>query len=115
MSEAEVGQRGGRAGRRWQPRRQARIACHRGLSDLRPDMALALLDLSESGARLVTREALTPGQPVYLVLAAPTGGRPARRQATVAWSVAAADGTFCVGVKLLRRLGADELRNLAWY
>ena len=115
MSESGAEQRGGRLVRRWQARRQARVACHRGMSDLRPDVALALLDLSESGARLVTREALAPGQQVYLVLEGPNGGRPARRQAIVAWSVAAADGTFCVGVKLLRRLGADDLRYLAWF
>jgi hypothetical protein len=115
MSESGAEPRGSRQVRRWQPRRQARVACHRGLSDLRPDVALALLDLSESGARLVTREALAPGQKVYLVLEGPSGGRPARRQATVAWSVAAADGTFCVGVKLLRRLGPEDLRQLAWF
>jgi hypothetical protein len=83
------------------------------MSDLRPDVALALLDLSENGARLVIREALAPGQRVYLVLEGPVG-RPARRQGAVAWSVAAADGTYCVGVKLLRRLGEEELRSLAW-
>jgi hypothetical protein len=77
-------------------------------------VALALLDLSESGARLVIREALTLGQRVYLVLEGPAGGRPVRRQGTVAWSVPAADGTHCVGVKLLRRLGTEELRCLAW-
>jgi hypothetical protein len=83
------------------------------MSDLRPDVALALLDLSENGVRLVTREALAPVQRVFLVLEGP-GGRPARRQGTVAWSVAAADGTYCVGVKLLRRLGPEEMRTLAW-
>ncbi len=114
MSEAGSGQRGGRLIRRWQPRRQTRIACHRGMSDLRPDVALALLDLSETGARLVAREALEPGQRVYLVLEEPSGGRTARRQGMVAWSVPAADGTHCVGIKLLRRLGPEELRDLAW-
>ena len=114
MSEPEAEQRTGRRALRWQPRRQARVACHRGLSDLRPDVALALLDLSEDGARLVTREALALGQRVYLVLKGPGGGRPARRQGVVAWSVPAADGTHCVGVKLLRRLGSEELRDLAW-
>jgi hypothetical protein len=84
------------------------------MSDLRPDVALALLDLSEGGARLVTSEALPAGQRVYLVLAGPGGGRAARRQGVVAWSVPAADGTHCVGVKLLRRLGSEELRDLAW-
>src|SRR5438270_11601284 len=110
MSESGAEPRGSRLIRRWQPRRQARVACHRGMSDLRPDVALALLDLSEGGARLVTREALPPGQRVYLVLEGPASGRVARRQGEVAWSVAAADGTHCVGVKLLRRLGAEELR-----
>jgi hypothetical protein len=114
MSESGAEQRRSRLIRRWQPRRQARVACHRGMSDLRPDVALALLDLSESGARLVSREALPPGQRVYLMLEGPGSGRVSRRQGVVAWSVPAADGTHCVGVKLLRRLGSEELRDLAW-
>jgi hypothetical protein len=101
-----------RAGRRLRPRVKVKVTCRKGTLDLGPNVALGLLDISETGCRLLHREALPAGQEVFLTLDGPTGGRPARRAAMVVWSVAAAAGTFAAGVCFDKALGYATLPHL---
>src|SRR4051812_34888605 len=66
-----------------------KVACRAGLSGMGPDIALALLDVSPYGARLMVRDLLTAGQLIEVCLY-PTGGAGGCRQtALVVWSTAA--------------------------
>jgi hypothetical protein len=100
-----------RLSRRIAIRRTIKIVCRRGSLDLGKDIALQMLDLSEDGVRLVLREAVRPNEEVCLTLSSLALVRPLKRMGNVAW-VASADGTFCAGVRLQKRLPYADLSRL---
>jgi hypothetical protein len=74
------------------------IECRRGSLGRGPNVAVAALDLSEKGIRLVTRELLKAGQNVEILLFTNDLARPARRLGRVAWSIALTGNNYCMGV-----------------
>ncbi len=102
--------------RRLSPRRPARgvlkAVCRQGALEPGPNLALSVLDLSETGARLVIREPLAPGRKVYVNLEGAGNSRPILRGGDVVWSLPTADGTFCVGVNFHKRLQPGDLLSL---
>ncbi len=111
-----AGTPGGRDRRR-EPRCLARggirVLCRKGAHGLGPNLALALLDVSQTGARLAVGPALTPGQEVDVCLMAPGWAREQRRPGLVVWCVAAADGAHLIGVRFGSRLPPAALLDLA--
>jgi len=97
-----------RAARPW-----AKAELRLGLGELGPDLGLALLDVSEDGARVRVRIAIEPGVEAEVVLWPPGATVPVRRRARVAWCRPGIQGTFLVGVRLAEPLTEDELRDLA--
>jgi hypothetical protein len=71
------------------------------------------LDISETGARLLVKEPLQTGQEVEVCLAGPAGFREIKALARVVWSLATADGAFCVGVQFEKRLPYATLQDLS--
>lgn len=102
--------------RRLSPRLPARgvlkAVCREGALEPGPNLALTVLDLSETGARLVIKEALSPGRKVYVNLEGSAGGRPILRGGDVVWSLPMTDGTFCIGVSFHKRLQPSDLLSL---
>src|SRR5262245_4201424 len=88
-----------RASRRLPPRGNVRVTCRRGTLDLGPNLAQRMLDVSETGVRLVLKAPLLERQEVYVTLEAMTGGL-VRRTGRVVWSMPAADGAYLVGIRL---------------
>ncbi len=72
-----------RTSRRRPPKGEVRAACRLGIQDLGADLPVCVLDLSETGVRLLSRRPLEPGQPLSVWLGRQDGGRPAPRAATV--------------------------------
>jgi hypothetical protein len=101
-----------RLSRRIVVRRTITIVCRRGSMDLGKDIALKMLDISEDGVRLLLREAIKPNEEVCLTLSSIALVRPLKRLGNVAWAVASADGTFCAGVRLQKRLPYADLSRL---
>ncbi len=101
-----------RRSRRRPAQRGLKAECRRGSLDLGKNLAVAVLDLSEDGARLVLREALREREAVTLWLTSVNTPRPLHCPGTVAWAVPAADGTYCVGVQFDRRLGYADFSRL---
>jgi hypothetical protein len=101
-----------RANLRKSPRGKVRITCHKGSFDLGLNLGRGLLDASESGARLIASENLKKGQEILLGLEGPGQSRPLKVPAVVIWSVEAADGTFCIGAELQKRLRYSDLQKL---
>jgi hypothetical protein len=102
-----------RAGRRLPPRARVKVTCRKGSLDLGPNLAVTLLDISQSGARLVVRGELAVRQEVFLTLEGAASGRQARRLAEVVWCVPVADGASCVGLRLQKPLPYADLDHFA--
>ena len=102
--------------RRLSPRRPARgvlkAVCRQGALEPGPNLALTVLDLSETGARLVVKESLEPGRKVYINLEGAEDARPILRGGDVVWSLPTADGAYCVGVHFHKRLLPNDLLAL---
>jgi hypothetical protein len=101
-----------RASRRLAPKARVKVVCRKGSLDLGRNLALALLDASETGLRMALSQALEPGQDVSLTLDRPTGGPRITRVGMVVWAVPAADGSFIVGIHLQKHLPFADLAHL---
>ncbi len=80
------------------------MACRAGLLGLGPNLANTLLDLSETGIRLIAREPLKRGQQVEVNLQPPHNFAPVTRAAIVIWAIRTLEGTYCAGLQFQRRL-----------
>ena len=112
MSEVNTRKNNGRGSLRRTPRGKIKIYCRRGALDLGPNLALSLLDISETGIRLILRESLKLGQDVSITLEGVGGTGPVKRLGKIVWSVPSTDGTFCTGVSLDKRLEYRQFLEL---
>jgi hypothetical protein len=85
----------------------------RGDIGLGPDLALALLDLSENGARLAVKESLQPGEEVELNLEGIWHRRPLRLMGNVTWCAPGAGDRLEAGIRFPKRLPYADLSQLA--
>jgi hypothetical protein len=100
-----------RASIRNKPRR-VRCRCHQGTLGLGPNLALSLLELSQTGASLLVKTALEPNQPVELELDGACYPKTVRVEARVVRSAPAPDGAYHVGLRFKRDLPAATLSRL---
>lgn len=112
MSEAIPRKANGRGSLRRKPRGKIKIVCQRGSLDLGANLAQSILDISETGVRLVLREPLRCGQEVSITLEGIGGSRPVKRLGKVVWSVPSADGNHCTGINLEKRLEYRQFLEL---
>ncbi len=61
MTEPASPGRNRRLAQRRPAKHRVKIVCRRGALDLGPNLAVSLLDVSETGARLIVKEAVQPG------------------------------------------------------
>jgi hypothetical protein len=101
-----------RLSRRLRAQHGIKAACRRGRMELGKDLTLAVLDVSADGVRLLVREPLQEKEEVSLTLTSISHLRPLKMMGSVAWVVASADGAFCVGVRLHKRLTHADLTRL---
>ena len=113
MTEPASAARNRRLSRRRPPKGRVKITCRRGALDLGPNLALSLLDVSVTGARLIVKQTLEPGREVSIGLEGQSSIRPIPRVAVVTWCVPAADGTFCAGVHFQKRLSYRDFLELS--
>ena len=102
-----------RLSRRKSPKGEVEVLCQKGRYGLGPNLALAVLDVSEAGIRLLLTAPLEHGQEFTLILSTPGRGRPLKAVARAVWSVETAAGTYCVGGSFERRLSFVDLVGLA--
>jgi hypothetical protein len=105
------------ANRRVAPRRRAKqaskVSCITGKFGLGANVAVALLDISETGVRLIVQSAVASGQEVQISLEPIGARRPTSMAATVAWCIALADGTHCIGARFDKPLNWTLLQGLS--
>jgi hypothetical protein len=101
-----------RMARRLQAKKSAKVHATRNWLGLGPNIAIQILDISESGIRLLLREPMETGKEFEVTLEGP-GSRPNRHLAQVVWCVALPDGSYVVGAKWEKYLPYPELLSLA--
>jgi hypothetical protein len=101
-----------RAALRRAARGGSRVACRKGVLGLGPNIAVALLDVSETGVRLLVKEALKPRQEVEVCLLAPGHVREFKHAGQIVWTVPAADGNHAVGIAFDRQLPYSAVLDL---
>jgi hypothetical protein len=90
-----------------------RVTCHKGLHDIGPNLAVALLDISEIGARLTTKTILDKGQTVSITLEGREHHRPIKLTATVVRSEEAGEEGLCrLAVLWEKRLVFSEVLKM---
>jgi PilZ domain len=89
-----------------------KATCRKGTLDLGPNLALGVLDLSETGVRLRLRQPLDAKQEVAVTLEGANHHRPLRIVGRVAWCVATAAGEHLAGIAFDKRLPYVELFKL---
>ena len=90
-----------------------RLRICRTTMGLGPNIALSLLDLSESGLRVVLKEAVTLGQEVEVQLECAGSGRILKSPAKVVRVQPGENGTFVVGLQLQKTINYGDLQALA--
>jgi hypothetical protein len=101
-----------RADPRYMPRAKVKVECRRGQSGLGPNLATGLLDLSQLGAKLTTKDELAAGTAVEISLLSAGLTKPIKVPAEVVRSEALKNDTWRLGVRFTKALTYAELRQL---
>ena len=102
-NQAPAPSRNRRLNNRRPPRSGVKVTCRKGATGLGPNIARSLLDVSESGVRLLVGEVLPEKREVEVCLQAAGQAREVRVTGRVAWCVPC-DGGACVGIQFDKRL-----------
>ena len=108
-----VSQMNRRSARRQQPRGFVKIECRKGALGMGPNIAVAFLDLSDGGVRLITKDALGPNEEAEVVLSGYGMREAIKRVGKVCWAVALENGTYCIGLHFQKRLPYRDVQFLA--
>lgn len=98
-----------RLNQRQKPKRLVKVICHRGVNDLGPNLTVSVLDVSETGIRMIVAAPFDAGQDVTLRLEGLGHLRPLKIEATVVWSVLTTEGQYCVGLRFRKCLAYTDL------
>ncbi|MBI3823095.1 MAG: PilZ domain-containing protein [Planctomycetes bacterium] len=98
---------------RRKPRGSVKVECRAGSYGLGKNLTSAVLDLSDTGARLILTEELEPASEVELIISSYGVSKPIKRLGVVRWQVKLEDGRFCIGAELQKRLDYRDWQNLS--
>ena len=107
--EREANRRGSR---RRAPKGSTKVHCYRGLIGCGPDVAHAVLDISETGASLLLKAPFKTGERLEVNLESIAHRRPVKKMASVIWCVPAGEDRYVVGVKFEGTLPYSDLNDL---
>jgi hypothetical protein len=102
-----------RSSRRLPPRGKVKIKCRKGSLDLGDNLAVEILDVSETGARLQLKKGLPLEVEVLLTFEASNSGRRIQRLAQVAWCSTDAEGAITGGFRFDKPLTYADLDHIA--
>jgi hypothetical protein len=88
-----------RHSRRRRPKPTTEVVCRPETRIVGPDVAVSVLDISVDGIRLKVKAPLEKGQRIEVDLEGIGYCRPLKLSAEVIWSLATADGHWCIGAK----------------
>jgi hypothetical protein len=102
-----------RQSQRRKPRGCVKLECRHGAYGLGPNLATLVLDVSDTGTRIIVKNELQLEGEVEITIAGYGMQKPIKRLANVRWQVTLDDGRFCVGVEFQKRLIYRDWQNLA--
>jgi hypothetical protein len=115
MSDPKPATPNRRRGKRHQLKCSTKASCPKARG-LGKDVAVSVLDLSETGIRLLVNEPLANGQEVEIILDSVITRKPLKVPGTIIWGVPAADGNHCIGVSFRQPVPyADMLKLVATF
>ena len=97
---------------RQRPKGDSRAKCLKGTLGLGPDLAVSIIDISQTGIGLVTKTAVQVGQKIEVTLSSMGLVRPIKQVATVARCEQLGEGKYCVGARFDRCLSYGEYQGL---
>lgn len=100
-----------RRSRRQAPKGSTKVRAYRNAMGLGPNIAAGVLDLSETGVRLLLKEELTKGKEFEVVLESVS--KSIKVIAEVMWTVPTADGQFCTGARFGKTLSFADLSHVS--
>ena len=107
----EAKQRNRRRSMRRRPRASVKVQCRKGAHGLGANVAGPVLDLADSGLRLITTQQLTVGGEVEVMI---VGMREViKRIGNIRWQLKLEDGNFCTGIEFQKRIDYRDWQNLA--
>jgi hypothetical protein len=98
--------------RRQLPKGSTKARAYRNHLGLGPNIAVAVLDVSESGVRLLLKEDLPIGREFEVELES-IAHKAVKLHAEVIWSLATADGKYCVGSRFTKDIDYGFLISIA--
>ncbi len=101
-----------RRSRRQSPKGSTKSRAYGNALGLGPNIAVSLLDVSETGIRLVLKEPLKD-KAEFMVELESVGTRSVKVLARVIWMLPLADGNTCVGAEFAKNLLYSDLLALA--
>ena len=109
----EVKQSNRRTSPRRKPRGHVKLECRKASIGLGVNLATTLLDVSETGARLIIRQELAIGQEVEIVISGHGLSQTIKRLCNIRWQVKLDDGKFCIGAEFQKRLDYRDWQYVA--
>lgn len=88
-----------------------KVTCSKGLLDLGRNIAVKLLDVSESGTRLTVNIALETSQEVLILLESQHHARPIRTPGVVMWCIPSGENTWTVGIRFGKYLSYADFTH----
>lgn len=105
--------RNARSSRRQSPKSSTRVRAYRNHLGLGPNIAVRVLDISETGVRLVLKEPLPIGKEFEINMESVGGSRTVKTTAQVIWAVETAEGQFCIGAHFVEPMPYADLHQMA--
>lgn len=91
------------------PRSSVRVECRRGAYGFGSNIAARLLDISQSGARILLKEMIDLGKEVELGFSAYGLSGRLKVCGNIVWVVPMEDGTCAVGIAFQKRLAYSDV------
>ena len=110
---AESNPKNRRRSPRRKPRSSVKVECRKGSHGLGLNVATSVLDLSDTGVRLVVSQELALLSEVEIMIAGYGMQRALKRLAFVRWQLKLENGGYCTGVEFQKSLVYRDWQNLA--
>lgn len=101
-----------RACRRHKPKASAKAFCLKGSLGLGRNIAVSIIDVSETGARLMVKEAIKQEQDVEVILEHTSLAKPVKRVGKVMWCEPTEEGSYRIGVRFEKLLLYTDWQSL---
>ena len=108
----EAKQRNRRRSQRRKSRTTVKVQCRKGSHGLGPDLASNVLDISDTGVRLIITQSLELMAEVEVIINGYGMKELIKRLGNVRWQVKMEKGQFCVGVEFQKSLVYRDWQNL---